>query len=136
MIEGVRNFGECEQIAASPSSTEVVAALRPPDPHCPPAYPNRRDVDEGLVGPAFAQIDRSDADIPGPVHENGLVHGSFRVAWNPDLGRAYVRRSMVSLMECIERTRTRRGQGHGLRLAARIPACQSASRLRRDRSAE
>jgi hypothetical protein len=33
-----------------------------------PAYPSRRDVDEGLVG-----------DIPGPVHENGLVHGAFSV---------------------------------------------------------
>ena len=29
MIEGVRNFGERERIAASLSSTEVVAALRP-----------------------------------------------------------------------------------------------------------
>jgi len=29
VIEGVRNFGERERIAASLSSTEVVAALRP-----------------------------------------------------------------------------------------------------------
>ena len=47
-----------------------------------PAYPNRRDVDEGLVGPAFAQIDRSDADIP----RSGKKTASFMSA-SPCPGR-------------------------------------------------
>lgn len=48
-----------------------------------PAYPNRRDVDEGLVGPAVTQIDRRDPDIPRSVEDDRLVHERFTLPGSP-----------------------------------------------------
>src|SRR6516225_9049060 len=46
----------------------IVVQVAPADSDC-------RHVDEGLLRPAFAQIEWDDPHIPGAVKENRVVHG-------------------------------------------------------------